>query len=294
MIGANATDGRECAAIRTSADGEIPLPPERVIRPAIRRLKFRDLLGEIQIIRVLAARDLKVKYKQSIFGPLWVVFQPVALLAGFVVGFRSLGNVETGNVPYVVFALVGLSVWAFFQASMTIGTACIVSNIQYVRFTPCPRVAFPPAAIIASLPAFAVTGTGAVLIAAMTGSLSPRAVFLPLVLVWLVGLTLGFVLISSSLAVRYRDINNALPFFLQVGVFLAPVGYPVEALSPVVRVIVSLNPLTGILEAARWSVLSGYAPAGLPILLAAATSVLLGVAGWRVFTRLETTMADDI
>lgn len=252
------------------------------------------MLGERQIISVLAARDIKVKYKQSILGPLWLLFQPLALLAGFVVGFRALGNVRTGDVPYVVFALVGLSVWAFFQATMTIGTACVISNIQYVRFTPCPRIAFPPAAVITSLPAFAITGAGALVAAAITGSLSSRVLLLPLVVSWLVVLALGAVFITSALAVRYRDINNAVPFFLQVGVFLAPVGYPVDDLSPLVRLIVSLNPLTGILEATRWVVLSGYAPSATPILLAAGTSVLMVVAGWRLFSRLETTMADDI
>jgi len=265
-----------------------------VITPAVRRIKFRDVLGETQIIRVLAARDIKVKYKQSILGPLWLVFQPLALLGGFVVGFQALGNVETGNVPYVVFALVGLSVWAFFQASMTIGTACVVSNNQYVRFTPCPRIAFPPAAVITSLPAFAITGAGALLAAAISGSLSPHVLLLPLVVIWLVVLVVGVVFITSSLAVRYRDINNAVPFFLQVGVFLAPVGYPVDDLSPVIRWLVSLNPLTGILEGTRWVVLSDYTPSAGPILLAAVTSLIVVVSGWRLFARLETTMADDI
>lgn len=270
------------------------LPPERVIRPAVRRIRLRDLFAEAQIIRVLAARDLKVKYKQSLLGPLWLVFQPLALLAGFVVGFRGLGNVETAGVPYVVFALVGLSVWAFFQAALTIGTACVVSNTQYVRYTPCPRIVFPPAAIIASLPAFAITAAGALIAAGIAGSLSPRVVLYPLALVWLLALTLGVVWITSSLAVRYHDINNALPFFLQVGVFLAPIGYPVSELSSTVRTIISINPLTGVLEAMRWVTLSGYDPEPGSIAVAGASTLVLLIGGWRLFSRLETTMADDI
>ena len=74
--------------------------------------------------------------------------------AAFLVAFRGLGNVQTSGVPYVVFTLVGLSAWSFFQASMTIGTASVITNVAYVRFTPCPRPAFPLAAIIASLPSF--------------------------------------------------------------------------------------------------------------------------------------------
>ena len=76
-------------------------------------------------MRVLAARDFKVKYKQSVLGPLWLIFQPIALLAAFLVAFKGLIGVESSGVPYVAFALVGLSVWAFFQASLTIGTASL-------------------------------------------------------------------------------------------------------------------------------------------------------------------------
>lgn len=292
MSGDGAAAGREA---HPGDNGPIAeLAPERLIAPARRRIRMRDIVSDAPIIRVLTARDLKVKYKQSILGPLWLVFQPIALLAAFFVGFRGLGNVQTGAVPYAVFALVGLSVWAFFQAAMTIGTASVVTNIQYVRFTPCPRLAFPIAAVIASLPAFGITAAGALVAAAVSGDLSPRVLLLPVVVLWLFVLTLGVVAISSSLAVRYRDINSALPFFLQVGVFLAPVGYPVDALSPVVRTIVAFNPLTGVLEAARWVALSGYQPSLLPIALAGASSAVLLVAGWRLFSRLETTMADDI
>ena len=267
---------------------------ERLIKPAKRRLKARDLLGHAPVIRVLAARDLKVKYKQSILGPLWLVFQPMALLAAFLVAFQGLAGVGSAGVPYVLFALVGLSVWAFFQAAMTIGTASVVTNTNLVRSTPCPRPAFPLAAVIASLPAFAVTATAAFVAAVVTGHLSPRVLLLPVALLWLLLLTAGAVAVSSSLAVRYRDINSALPFLMQVAVFLAPVGYPLSELSSTVRAIVGANPVTGVIEASRWMMLSGYESSAEPIILSLIATALLVVGGWRLFSRLETTMADDI
>src|SRR6266545_1018143 len=115
--------------------GEVPAL--RVIAPAKRRLRLRDLPKDAPVIRVIAARDFKVKYKQSLLGPLWLVFQPLALLAAFFVAFRNLANVQPG-IPYSVFALTGLSIWAFFQASMTIGSASLITNIMLLRFTPCP------------------------------------------------------------------------------------------------------------------------------------------------------------
>jgi lipopolysaccharide transport system permease protein len=268
--------------------------PLQTIRPARRRIRLRQLVEQRQIISVLAGRDLKVKYKQSLLGPLWLVFQPLALLAGFVVGFSRIANVQTAGIPYAVFALAGLTVWSFFQASATIGSASVVSNIQFVRYTPCPRIAFPPAAIIASMPTFLVTAAGAVIAAAVSGDLSPRVVLIPLVACWLVVLTLGFVWVTSSLTVRYRDINSALPFLLQVGMFLAPVGYSIESLNTKAQAIIGLNPLTGVIETTRWALISGYHPLITPIAVSAAITVVLVIGGWRLFSRLETTMADDI
>ncbi len=269
-------------------------PVERVIRPAKRRIRLRDLPGDASIIRVLAGRDFKVKYKQSALGPLWLVFQPLALLVGLVIAFQNIADVQTAGVPYALFALTGLSVWSFFQAAMTIGTASVVTNINFVRFTPCPRHAFPIAGVIASLPSYAVTATAVLAAAAATGDLSARAVLLPLALLWLLVLTMGVVAISSALAVGLRDLNNALPFLLQVGVFLAPIGYSLAELSPAIRVIVSLNPLTGVIEASRWMLLSDYEASFEPIAVSLVATAVIAFVGWRLFTRLEPTMADVI
>lgn len=269
-------------------------PSEHIIVATKRRLKLRQLPRDLPVIRVLAARDFKLKYQQSLLGPLWLIVQPLALLAAFLIAFKGLGNVRTSNEPYVVFTLVGLSAWSFFQAAMTIGTSSVITNLQYVRYTPCPRTAFPLAATIASLPSFAVVAAAAIIGALVTGHLSPRVVLLPIGLLWLLVLTAATVGITSSVAVRYRDVISALPLLLQVGVFVVPVGYSLAGLSPVIQHIVELNPLTGLIEAWRWMLLSGYQPLIAPILISVAVTCILAVAGWRVFSRLETTMADEI
>lgn len=287
--------------IRSPRPHESPaaLPAERgthavrVVKPVARRLRLRDFVDNRQVIAVMARRDFKVKYKQSLLGPLWLVFQPLALLAAFLVAFRGLADIELG-IPYVPFALVGLSVWTFFAACLTIGTASIISNGTLVRYTPCPRLAFPIAAIIASLPAYGVTICGALVAAAATGTISPRVVLLPFGLIWLFVLTAGLVGIASSLAVRYRDVLSAMPFLLQVGVFLAPVGYPLDKLGSTVRALVDLNPLTGVIEAWRWMVLTDYIPSFEPIGVSLVLTPIIALAGWLVFSRLETTMGDEI
>jgi lipopolysaccharide transport system permease protein len=289
------TDRQLAERPATAADlAQLEWPVERIIKPAKRRLRVRDLPGYAPLIRVLAARDLKVRYKQSVLGPIWLVFQPLALLVGFLVAFQGLTKVETSGVPYVLFALVGLSVWSFFQSAMTIGTASLVSNANLIRYTPSPRSAFPIATIIASLPAFAITTVAALIATIVTGHASLRLVLLPLALAWLLLLTLGTVWLLSSLTVRYRDINSVLPFLLQVAVFLAPIGYPLGKLPSKAHFLVQINPITGVVEGMRWIMLSGYDLAAKPVAISLLVTPILVVVGWRVFTRIETIMADDI
>lgn len=284
---------QDAARAQTEPSPKLEALPVQVVRPVKRRIRVGDLLKDAPVTRVIAARDFKVKYKQSLLGPLWLVFQPLALLAVFIITFRGLADVQSG-VTYVVFALAGLSVWSFFQASMTIGTASMVSNVTLIRFTPCPRLSFLVAGLIASLPVYAVTMVAAIVAAAVTGSLSARALLLPLGLAWLFLLTLGVVAITASLTVRFRDILAALPFFLQLGLFLAPVGYPLRELGPTVRTILDLNPLTGLIEAWRWMLISGYSPPFEPVGVSLVLTPLIVLAGWMIFSRLETTMADEI
>jgi ABC-type polysaccharide/polyol phosphate export permease len=265
----------------------------RTIVPARRRIRVSDLHRDIPVVAVLAARDFKVKYKQSALGPLWLAFQPFALFAGFLVAFRGRAPVGHG-IPYVVFALSGLTVWSFFQAAMTIGTASLITNFQLVKFTPCPRIAFPLAGIIASLPSLLIPTIGALIATAVSGTLSPRVLLLPLGFVWLVLLTTGTVALMSSLAVRFRDIISVIPFLLSLGLFLAPVGYPLSGLSHGLRGAVDVNPLTGLLEACRWMMLNRYQPSLLAIGISLVATGVVVIVGWRVFARLETTMADEI
>lgn len=267
---------------------------ERLIRPAKRRVRVRDLPGTLAVVRVLVARDFKVKYKQSVLGPLWLAFQPAALLVTFLVAFKGLGSVKNSDIPYAVFALCGLSAWSFFQASMTIGAASMISNINLVKSTPCPRIAPLISAVISSLPSFCVTAGAAVIGAAATGHLSLRVLLLPVALVWLLLLTLGVVAIFASVAVRYRDVLSALPFIMQLGAFVAPVGYALSALSPKLRTIVEINPITGLVETFRWMILAGYRADVVPIYISIVMSAALVVLGWRTFTARETTMADVI
>jgi lipopolysaccharide transport system permease protein len=205
-----------------------------------------------------------------------------------------VAHVKTGGVPYAVFALAGVTFWSYFQAGMIAGTSSILGNGALVRKSPCPRFAFPIAALLSTLPSFLVPFIGTLVASAAIGRLSLRLLLIPGVVVWLFALVVGIVLISSSVSVRFRDLLSALPFLLQVGAFLVPVGYPVDRLSATLRLLVSLNPLTGVIEAWRWVVLDAhniYVPS---LYISLAFAALLLVVGWKVFGRFEVRMADVI
>jgi ABC-type polysaccharide/polyol phosphate export permease len=244
-------------------------------------------------VRALASRDLKGRYKQSALGPAWVVFQPLALLVAFTVGFRSVAHVRTGGVPYVLFALAGLAVWTYFQAVMMVATGSIVNNYPLVRWTACPRMALPLATLVSNLPSFLIPGVASIIAAGVAGYLWLGSLLVPVLCVWLLLLVGGGALLLSAVTVRARDVLSVMPFMLQVGLFLSPVAYGTAHLSPVLRGLISINPLTGLLEAWRWSLL-GLQPS-VPAVIISVVLTGVGVAiGWRLFVVLEVRMADEI
>lgn len=261
--------------------------------PAKSRLSLRQTLAYGPLIRALAKRDLKARYKQSVLGPAWVIFQPLALLAAFSVGFRSVAHVETGGVPYALFALTGLIVWTYFQAVAMVGAASIVNNYQLVRWTACPRLALPLGTLVANLPSFAVPLLAALIAAGASGYLWIGTLVVPALFLWMTVLVGAFALFISALSVRARDMLSVLPFLLQVTLFLCPIAYNTAQLSPVLRTLIAINPLTGLIEVWRWAVL-GVTPSMVAVVISLGLTAVGALAAWRMFARLEVRMADEI
>lgn len=261
--------------------------------PATTRLRLTQVRGYGPIVRALASRDLKARYKQSALGPAWTVFQPLALLAAFSVGFRSVAHVKTGGVPYVPFALVGLAIWSYVQAVLMLSAGSIVNNYVLVRWTACPRLALPLAALVSNLPSFGVPLIAAVVAAAVTGYLGLPVLVLPVLIVWMFVLIAAIATFLAALTVRARDILSALPFLLQVTLFLSPIAYATNQLPPVIRTLVYFNPLSGLIDAWRWSLL-GTAPQMAAVVISLVMTVLGAFGAWRVFALAEAVMADEI
>ena len=269
-------------------------PDVRVIRPAKRRIPLSDLWRSRYVAWIVALRDLRIKYKQSVLGPIWLVLQPLGVLAGLVLVFNGVTTVNTGDVPYVLFALVGMGVWTFVQSSLTAGSMAFVQNSELIRRVASPRVAFVTASVISNLVAPAVIVVASIAGVFIAGRALPvQALLIPVFLAWLVVLMTGVLFLLASLTARYRDVFSLVPFWSQAGLFLTPVGYPLASATPTLERILSLNPLTGIIELMRWSLFDTPVDT-FPIVSAVVWTVILVVGGWRVFTRMEVSLVDHI
>jgi ABC-type polysaccharide/polyol phosphate export permease len=270
-----------------------PESPPTIIRPAKRRVRLRELVTGFEVARMIGQRDIKAKYKQSALGMLWLLIGPLGMLIAVTIAFSGVTSVHTGDVPYMVFALVGLTVWTYMQMSITIGATAIVGNSSLVRRSTVPRLALVFGGLLGNLPAASVMLAASVVLAAIYGVLPLQAFLLPVLLVWLLALVGGIALLISSVAVRFRDVTSVIPLVLQAGLFVSPVGYPLAGAPANIHTLLMLNPVSGMIEAWRWSLL-GIAADTTVIAISLGWTALLAVSGWIVFSRLEVHFADVI
>jgi ABC-type polysaccharide/polyol phosphate export permease len=260
--------------------------------PVRRRVRLRDVWASLPVGWMLGRRDVKIKYKQSALGPLWLVLQPLGMLAAITLAFSKVTSVNTGDVPYVVFALVGLAVWTYVQMTITVAPQVLPSNQQVVRRSPCPRIAFVTGTLISVVPPLAVVLVASVAAAAISGSLGIQALAMPVMIAWLVVLMWGFTLLVTALGGRFRDAVAVAPVVVQAGIFLTPVGYPLDAAGSFAKVL-AFNPASGVIEAWRWSLL-GIAPDAFAVAVALGETLAVILLGWYVFGRMETRFSDYV
>jgi lipopolysaccharide transport system permease protein len=284
---------------QTASPSSVPSPPAgmaddtlRVTVPVRRRVRLREVRTSLPVGWMLGWRDMKTKYKQSALGPLWLVLQPLGMLLAISIAFSKVTSVNTGDVPYVVFALVGLAVWTYVQMTVNVAPMTLPSNQMVVRRSPCPRVALVTGSLIAVLPPLAVVLAASVAAAAISTGLPVQALLMPLMVVWLVGLMWGFTLLVAALGGRFRDAVAFAPLIVQAGIFITPVGYPLDAAGSFAKVL-AFNPASGLIEGWRWSLL-GIAPDGFALGVALAETVAVVLLGWYVFGRMETRFADYV
>lgn len=241
-----------------------------------------------------AQRDLRVRYKQAVLGVLWVLMLPIASVVVFTLVFNGLAKISSEGVPYPLFALVGMVAWTYFSKAVVRGSDVFVSNPQLVTKVSFPRLAAPAAAMLPPLVDLAISMALVVLLLFYFHVVPTwRLLATP---AWLTLLVLGAFAIAvwlSAVNVRYRDVQHAVGPLMQVWFFASPVAYPSTLFSGWQELFYALNPMTGIIGLARWSLLGTPWP-GWPLAVSVVVVGAVLMSGLAYFRRAERTFADVI
>lgn len=252
------------------------------------QVAYRELMWQ------MTRRDLLLRYKQTIMGVGWALFMPLTNTAVFSIIFTRVAPIDPG-VPYPIFAYLGLIAWNFFAAALRSAVISLTSNSQLVTKVYFPREAFPLSAVIVSFTDFMVSAT--VLVAMLVYyqiPLTPAALFLPVVVVPHIMLTAAFAMMLSMANLFFRDVKYIFEVVVVLGMFATSVLYPVAAVGGDLAAVLSLNPLTIIIDAYRDVLLFGRMPPAGPFAAAFVFSTLALLVGWVSFHRAEFKFAENI
>jgi lipopolysaccharide transport system permease protein len=255
-------------------------------------------LGELwhyrELLYFLTLRDIKVRYKQTLMGVAWVIVQPLTTVLIFTLVFNRFVRLDTGSLPYPLFALSGLLLWLFFANAVTNSTHSLVSNANLITKVYFPRMFIPAASVAAGLVDLGVAFLLLIVLSFYYGvALTLNILLLPLFVVMIALLALGVGLLSAAVTVKYRDLRHALPFIIQLWMFASPVIYPASIVPERWKWLVTINPVAGIIEGFRAS-LTARPFDWFHISVSAVITLVLLICSVYIFRRFEDTFADVV
>ncbi|HNY13427.1 MAG TPA: ABC transporter permease [Candidatus Wallbacteria bacterium] len=258
---------------------------------------FKDLWHYRELFVFLAWRDVLVRYKQTVIGVLWSVLRPLLTMVVFTVVFSKIANLPSNGVPYGILVFAGTLPWQFFSNALSESGNSLISNSSLISKVYFPRLIIPTSAVIVSLIDFLISFVIMLLIMIFWYSFIPSSniIFVPLflLLVFLSSLGAGFWL--SALNVEYRDFRYLVPFIVQFGVYISPIGFMSSIVPEKWRLIYSLNPVVGVIDGFRWAMLGEAQPLWWPAIFSSiGISLILFLSGFLYFRRTEKTFADVI
>lgn len=274
----------------------LPSEPLVVIQPSKRLslLSFKDLWAYRELLFFLTWRDVKVRYKQTALGAAWAILQPLFMMIIFTIFFGRLAGVASAGIPYPLFALAGLVPWTFFSNAITASGNSLVGSANLITKVYFPRLIVPAAAMLAGLVDFLLAFVLLVLLMFYYRvTLTAQILFLPVLVLLTALFSLGVGTWMSALNVKYRDVRFALPFLIQLWLFVSSVIVPSSSLPQKWRWLLMLNPMSGIIEGYR-SALFGL-PFDWPALGAASVlTIVVLLYSIYAFGRVERSFADII
>jgi lipopolysaccharide transport system permease protein len=260
----------------------------------------KDYLKDVVLYRELfyffTWRDLLVRYKQAFFGIAWALFRPLLTMALFTFIFSRLANFPSDGVPYPLFALAGMIPWLLFANTLAEVPLCLLNNPHLVAKVYFPRIIIPASQIFVQFADFLIALILLFALILYMGDINFFTfVCLPLIISLLLLLCLGVSLFLSALVVKYRDVRYVIPFFVQFGMYLSPVGYGSFMIPEKWQWVYFLNPMAGIIEGFRWS-LFGVTPPYLleSMLISAAVTGVILAGGYIYFRNRESQFGDMI
>jgi lipopolysaccharide transport system permease protein len=274
----------------------LPNEPLVVIQPSKRwaTLSLKDIWAYRELLFFLTWRDVKVRYKQTALGAAWAILQPLFMMVIFTIFFGRLAGVGSAGIPYPLFALAGLVPWTFFSNAITASGNSLVGSAHLITKVYFPRLIVPAAAMLAGLVDFLLAFVLlCLLMVYYRVTLTVQILFLPVLVLMTALFSLGVGTWMSALNVKYRDVRFALPFLIQLWLFVSSVILPSSSIPPKWRWLLLLNPMSGIIEGYR-SALFGL-PFDWPALSIAAVLTLATLLyAIFAFARVERSFADII
>jgi lipopolysaccharide transport system permease protein len=270
---------------------------ELILEPGKRETQYwRDLWRFRELFYFLAWRDILVRYKQTVIGLAWSVIRPVLTIVVFTIIFGRIAGLPSDGVPYPLLVLAAMLPWQLVSTSLSEAAASLVGNSSLLTKVYFPRMVIPASAIIISFIDFLISlGILAILMTYYRYLPPVQIVLLPAFVLLALVISLGTGLFFSALNVKYRDFRYVIPFLLQLGLYLSPVGFSSAAIPEKWRLVYSLNPLVGLIDGFRWAVLGGNARIYVPgLVLSVVVSVIMLIYGVSVFRRMERRFADVI
>lgn len=241
----------------------------------------------------LVWRDVKLRYKQTALGVVWIALQPIALAVMFTIVFSRFLSAPSGGVPYPAFVLAGLVPWQLFAAALARSSLSLVANEHLLTKIYFPRILIPLASVLtASIDMiFTLVVLSGVLVYYGIG-VSAAVLFLPVLIALVLIAAIGIGLLLAALNVRYRDIQAIVPFLTQIWLFATPIAYAVTLVPANWRWLYDLNPMVGLVEGFRWAIVGGSFPQSLGT--SVAVIAVLALAGIVYFRRAERDFADVV
>lgn len=269
-----------------------------VINSEVNYIKYwQELWDYKELLYILAKRDIAVRYKQTIIGIAWSILQPLMTLIVFTVVFNKIAKLPSaGDAPYALMVYIALIPWQFFSISLSSSSSSLVENSNLINKVYFPRLIIPMStssvSLIDLIINLAVLGLMLVWFSYMPSS---NIVYLPLMIIMVFFASLGPGLWISSMNVKYRDFRYVIPFILQLGIYVSPVGFTSKVIPEKWQLLYFLNPMSGVIEGFRWCILGESSPINLKgYLISWLVICIFLIIGIRRFQKSERGFADNI